>query len=404
MAEVNTSFKHGHYVPILKFKNAEMSALRLVPPEDKRHMTPLLELSPNLIALKQRKGLINRDLLKEVTKEVATSWGFAPIFIDIELLEAVLPWRKGKHPISLMAEAGRQFGLRIIPVTSLSRSPEYQDSIEEIVAADRRGVCLRLNENNLRNPNLEKELKKLLLRLKLTPKRVDLIVDFQVTDNISMKLTEVCNRLPFLPSWRTFTVASGAFPKDLTKLEKNQQHELKRGDWLYWSRQLKDGPVLARRPSYGDYTVQHPIYYEPPEQPNISASIRYTSHSYWVIMRGEGLLNEGGPGHAQYWAEARLLSKRKEFCGQDFSKGDEYIYKIGQQTKKTGNPRTWILAGINHHLIFVARQIANLSGSSTDGAPGDGSKLRLLPPPISSKSRREAYSASPQPRQFRLID
>jgi mannose-6-phosphate isomerase-like protein (cupin superfamily) len=40
---------------------------------------------------------------------------------------------------------------------------------------------------------------------------------------------------------------------------------------------------------------------------NISASIRYTTDDYWVIMRGEGLRNKGGAGYDQYPANAELL-------------------------------------------------------------------------------------------------
>jgi hypothetical protein len=75
-------------------------------------------------------------------------------------------------------------------------------------------------------------------------------------------------------------------------------------------------------------------------------------------MRGEGLRNPGGAGHAQYPANAELLCGRKEFCGPQFSTGDEYIYKIGSHREDgPGTPETWLRAGINHHLTFAARQI-----------------------------------------------
>jgi hypothetical protein len=111
-------------------------------------------------------------------------------------------------------------------------------------------------------------------------------------------------------------------------------------------------------PSFGDYTIQHPIFYEPVEGANVSASIRYTSEAYWVVMRGEGLRNRDGAGFAQYPANAELLLSRKEFCGSHFSYGDAYIWQMGShQSPTNGNPETWLRAGINHHLVFQARQI-----------------------------------------------
>lgn len=134
-------------------------------------------------------------------------------------------------------------------------------------------------------------------------------------------------------------------------------------DWRVWHREVTDpSQSLPRRPSYSDYTIQHAIYSEPQGPLNISASIRYTSGDYWVIMRGEGLRNADGPGYAQYPANALLLTARNEFCGADFSYGDEYIRDIALQNKKTGSPETWLRAGINHHLTFVVRQIATLFG------------------------------------------
>lgn len=77
-------------------------------------------------------------------------------------------------------------------------------------------------------------------------------------------------------------------------------------------------------------------------------------------MRGEGVLNIGGPGYAQWPANAQLLAERPEFCGSDFSFGDAYIAKMAKQQEKSGNAYTWLLASINHHLALVAQQTASL--------------------------------------------
>jgi hypothetical protein len=392
-------FDYRHYVPILRQKAAETQALSSLSSEDKMQMTPLIELPPTLLAAKNRKG----SLFTETAKQIAGYWGQSPLFIDFFLIDPLFKAPEGKHPLCLLFEIAKALHLSLIPVTGLNRSDDYQRAVGRVIATDPRGVCIRLSEADLRNPALDKALRRLMSKLKVEPYQVDILVDFGMMGAENMKLSEICNRLPSLSLWRTFTVACGSFPKDLTALEKNLQHELPRRDWLYWFNQIKDGPVLPRRPSFGDYTIQHPVYSEPPKGGNPSASIRYTADNYWVIMRGEGLRNEGGPGFAQYWANASLLSGRTEFKGPEFSKGDEYIYNVGQQTKKTGNPRTWLFAGINHHLALVTYQIASAFGSSTDGAPGNGSSPGLLSPQASRRSRREASSARLQPRQVPLI-
>lgn len=175
----------------------------------------------------------------------------------------------------------------------------------------------------------------------------------------------VCQRLPGIHQWRTFTTLAGSFPPDLMSLKKPGQYELPREEWKRWAAEIANSAGLARRPSFGDYTIQHPIYHEPVHGANPSASIRYTSDTHWVIMRGEGLRTPGSPGHAQYPANAELLCGRKEFCGPEFSAGDEYIWDVGSRKKAgPGTPETWLRAGINHHLTFAARQIPASAGLS----------------------------------------
>ena len=133
---------------------------------------------------------------------------------------------------------------------------------------------------------------------------------------------------------------------------------LPRSDWITWRDQVRQKD-LNRKPTFGDYTIQYAIFREPPRYPNVSASIRYTYDEYWVIMRGEGLHNEDGPGYAQYAANAQLLCERSEFCGAEFSYGDRYIHQLSQETGPIGTPEVLLRAGINHHIAFVVQQLSN---------------------------------------------
>lgn len=179
----------------------------------------------------------------------------------------------------------------------------------------------------------------------------------QCPNGSSPNLQSLCAALPQLSKWRSFTVLSGAFPKDLQDLEKDSVHTLPRDEWFYWREQVQILPRGMRWPTFGDYTVQHAIFEEPAEGCNPSASIRYTHYDYWVIMRGHGLTHKGSLGNAQYPAEAQLLCERDEFCGAGFSRGDRYIYESWQPPEKRGTPLTWIRAGINHHMVYTVRQI-----------------------------------------------
>ncbi|MCX6619413.1 MAG: hypothetical protein NTZ98_25375, partial [Acidobacteria bacterium] len=153
----------------------------------------------------------------------------------------------------------------------------------------------------------------------------------------------------------------GAFPPDLQGVPVGQQL-LPRLEWQAWRTQVSQGGRLQRQPAFADYAIQHPIYAEPPERANFSASIRYTLEKDWLIMRGEGVFHDGSPGFAQWPANAQLLCERTEFRGANFSSGDAYIFQRSLNQTQTGSPATWLQAGFNHHLTFVARQIASLFG------------------------------------------
>jgi hypothetical protein len=164
-----------------------------------------------------------------------------------------------------------------------------------------------------------------------------------------------------LRRWRSFTVLAGSFPPDLMAFERPGQYEIPRLEWLKWMTEVQQLSTSSRRPTFGDYAIQHPIYVEPVKGANPTASIRYTCDTYFVVMRGQALRKkEGGTRHEQYRANAELLCARKEFAGAHFSAGDEYIWNIGSHKEPgPGTPETWLRAGFSHHLAFTARQIGS---------------------------------------------
>ena len=102
---------------------------------------------------------------------------------------------------------------------------------------------------------------------------------------------------------------------------------------------------MARsKPAFGDYTIQHVVFREPVAVPNFSASVRYTLANEYFVLRGEGVLNEGGPGYSQWNAWASLLVDMPEYCGSAFCAGDQYIRERADNWKRTGSAQTWLQA------------------------------------------------------------
>jgi len=341
-------FKHNHYVPVLRWKRAEWIAFRDLEASYRKNMTPLIELPPKNFVSPTRKTV--KDSIKQISQDLALSCKNLPFFFDLGLFSLR---DQSKFVEDILLKLGEK-NKNLIPVTSIKRSPIFQEAICCLATHNKRGICLRIEKDELGNVDFAKIVNAFLAQIEISSEEIDLIVDFKIIDNSCPSFAYVTKRIPLLSRWRSFTIISGFFPKYLTEFEPGQ-HLHPRSDWRNWVQQVSN--KLHRKPSFGDYTIQHPIYEEPPERPNVSASIRYTSTLDWVIMRGESLKKMG---YDQYTANALMLCEREEFCGPDFSTGDRYIYERGTRRDTTGNPETWLRAGINHHLTFVVHQLSNL--------------------------------------------
>ena len=357
----------GPYVPILRWKEAERKALQKIFDTDREHITPLIEsITPQPNSKGQLKTV--SQLAAEIPITIAECWGQKPIFFDAHLPRHDPHLGQEDTLLQDVINHGKQRNLTIVPVTGLSRLPAYQSAVASAVALMGLGVCIRLTPADILDTALPAKLQSLVGLLKQKQTAVDLLIDFRTIFGVQApNWSDALSRIPELKHWRTLIAASGAFPQDLTRTNDGEpmrpgDHPFPRRDWTNWASQMQQWS-LPRRPFFSDYTIQWALQQKPIQVPNISASIRYTCEDHWLVMRGQGMLTEGSAGAKQYPAHAKRLVRKKEFCGGTYSAGDAYIEQKSredlQKIKKTGNARTWIEAGINHHLTFVTRQVAN---------------------------------------------
>jgi hypothetical protein len=357
-------FNSKHYIPILKWKAAEQRALENLSPQKKGFVSPLIQIvmpPPKKPKRGERAKSPEEQLEESITslkvklpkipEEILKYWGKTPAFIDLSLIHA--PLRNEGFTKILMA--GEKLGAFLIPVIGLNCDRDIQATVTSLTKENKNGLCLRLFRTDFADQiMLNERIEKFLNVHQLPEKDIDLLVDFQVTDEQCLKLVDLNQKIPNLLKWRTFTFACGSFPVDLSACELGINY-ISRSDWNNWLRQI-NSPKLQRKPSFADYTIQNPIYRESLQFFPPSASIRYTLKDKWLVMRGQKSKS------IQYLANAQLLSQHSEFFGANFSYGDAYIEEKGKNLKgKTGNAMTWLAAGINHHLACTVDQIANLT-------------------------------------------
>ena len=361
-------FDHTHYVPVLRWKRAEWIALRELRQTTSK-MTPLIEIVPTSFEPRKNRKPTPNEVFGKISEDIFENWGQELIFVDLWHLSDLIKSTK-MQPFQILNNNAQNHFLSLIPVTGFDRIPEYQTSVKSMVTQNGDGVCIRIVSNNLVKNSFSKNLWDLLDFLESPPENVDLIIDFQLLTSISQEYQNCYAQIPKLNSWRTVTFIGGAFPVDLSDLEVGD-HKLPRYEWLSWGNLVKS-ITYSRKPTFGDYTIQHPIYARPPKFANFSASIRYTCEKDWFVLRGESARKVG---YDQWPAQAQLLYETEEYCGPDFSYGDSYIKERSLELlkpegiEKTGGAETWLRAGVNHHLQFSMWQIADCFVPLTSSLP-----------------------------------
>ena len=366
-------FGPTHYVPILRWKRAEKDALRYLKAEDRKRITPLIELPPTVFKARKKDGQEVEppdpaQVLEGEAKKLLEACGNSPFFLDLRYVTNTVQRNGGSvHALEYLAEIARNYRLAPLPVTGLCRSQEYQLSVRNVLNKDRRGICLRITPLEVLRDGFANDIDDFLKTLGLDPKSVHLLLDYEANASARPDQQTILGRIPDLHKWQTLILASGAFPPDLQSFQPGNT-KIPRTDWILWKDIVsQNGKRPLRKPAFSDYTIQYGLYKEPVEGSNPSASIRYTLDEEWLIMRGEALRSrrsnpaEIRPGGEQWNAHAELLCDDNQlFYGDTFSWADAFIRERSVNKQKHGSPEIWLRAGINHHMTVVSRQIANL--------------------------------------------
>lgn len=363
-------FKENHYVPILKWKRGEKTALEKLAPALKNGMTPLIEIQP--IPFDHKNGVFSKTLdqhLEKVSDHLKTAWNNSkPLFVDASTLyendefsEEFL--QTGQHLVEYLLDDIEAKGTKAIPVTGLYRYDAFHDAIKVVNDKHKRGICIRLEESDLSDlKSLQEDIDGILQFFDESPENIDIVLDYKQIlpkqkqahiNNIILLLAQ----FPYLSEWRTLTLASTAYPKTLQQVPTGSNGTLDRTEWEVYLEIISLS--LGRKPSFGDYNIAHPDFVNlDPRIINMAAGVRYTYKSKFYIFRGIGVKNNG---FAQMTNICKDVEKHLCYRGSTFSFGDKEIYDCANGIRPTnGNAETWVTAGINHHLTIVVQDISSL--------------------------------------------
>ena len=361
------------YVPVQRWKPAEQWAISKFAPDLREVTCPLVEICPPKFPKDKRHTGKTSDLLTGIARSIVDSCKDYRLFLDLLHLDRHRPGlscRKGVHPLRSVFDAiwGDQLlfpeqAPEVVPVTGLSRSPAYRKAAVDVARSGRR-LCVRLTRLDVQNKKLTDDLLKLVDAAALEPQDVDIVIDLEILPRNDQSIKFAERNVPVLGQWRSLTVLADTFPKDLRDFKPVGRHNLPRAEWQFFDEHVLQNSDLGEFASFGDYTIQHPVYSEPPKKCRPSASLRYALDDSWIIMKGEMIAKKGGPGAKQWRAQAKVLSSFKgEYRGPDHCLGCQYISGMANSTDRTGDSTSWLAATINHAMTIGAQQAKERLGT-----------------------------------------
>ncbi|PLT36932.1 hypothetical protein CUU65_16615 [Bacillus safensis] len=362
-------FNENHYVPVLRWKRGEQSAIKMLETNLKNKITPLVEIPPIDWDFENEcpKKTLDEHI-KNFSNQFKNSWGNSGV-VFIDAFQICLDDEETTltkvHPLEFIFDSLQKENLKAIPVISPDCGPNYSDAVSSIINKYDTGYCLRLLDKHLENT--DEVINTFLRKFPTDPSEIDIILDFKYIDpqHISRMTALVAGTLLTLPNikdWRTLTFIGTSVPENLSSIQTGTDGSIPRSEWLIYKKLLKT--TTPRLPSFGDYIISNPEYISiDPRLIQMAAGIRYTSNEEYLFFRGHSVRS---PKYGK-WQQTQTLCQRviahKDFFGKEYSYGDNYIYECAHGRESTGNAETWRKVGTNHHLTLATSQLSSFHDS-----------------------------------------
>lgn len=345
------------YVPILKGKLGEFIALGHMAPEVQASVRPVMEVVPD--------GEV-RDILETFRRHACDQ---LPPGLDLAVDCGAL-WQHGPvgggwqgPPLSWLSEA---FGFWLLTLIPVFRPDDPKRALAEVRDVQRMhggGAVMRLGSDRLPADlaQADRQTAETLSWLSLAPEETDLLLDSghisgdaAVADAVPRVLHAL--RWASRTSWRSVTVASGAFPSTLRGLPRERLHALHRWDAALWRKAAH--AFHGRTPDFGDYGITHTAMSVAPGR-RAAPNLRYTVGEDWAVA----VAHNHHPGNDGFFALCEDLrhSDLWPAHGESISWGDAQLdLCAGRRRRKAGRPADWRAWATSHHLAVVTGSLRTL--------------------------------------------
>lgn len=360
------------YIPMLKAKHGETSAIVNLTPSEKNRIIPFFDLpKPSLNDMEKHgiKSVIDKcvdDICYAFSthdKNLSLFVNEGEIFLDsfyFDRNETI----GGLHILNYAANRLRQANIIVNPVIGYERwgEQEYHDAIMDFEFKEKNFYCLRLGEEALdvdipNEPDyFEDNLKSILSSLSLSPNKLIVILDFSniseksISDiiDIANKSIDLLSRLGF----ENIYTSGSSMPDSLGKVvASNSEATLRRKEMSVWKKIYENNKTLDI--GFADYGIRNPQMADNSGGAVANAKIWYTIGSAYFVVRGH-LMSEPPKGDQFKKLAAKVISSGY-FSHYSDNWGDFMIKKSAVKSIK--NLTDWISIGTNHHIHTLLNEI-----------------------------------------------
>lgn len=336
------------YIPILRWKRGERTALKQTSQPNIREVIPLIVLTADGYKEKLEKhtqpGIPAADLFAE---EIHKHWGNRPFYLDASRLP---PNPDGTHPLLDIAKCCREGFAppHLIPATTLGAGVPYEAAVQQIANTDKRGVALRVGMREFTTAQ------HWIGSWPHALEQTDLISDFGDSSPTFLQLGPGLDQsfkdLHQQRKWRTVTVAGTSIPENFGGFPPGI-NTIPRAELLIWEQIVQ--LHLPYRIDYGDYATVSTTPAPSGIKWGYPINVRYTLPKEFLICRGVPTTGPDGVDmDEQLIGHASLIvsypDRHRIDCWADVT-----IDRIAASDEKPGNLEHWVKIGVNRHIEWV---------------------------------------------------
>lgn len=342
------------YIPILKWKKGEQTALKNLSSANKQLIIPLIELT----------DMVEPPEFIQTLKSIYVY----PIYLDTTITA-----ENDVDYLNSIIEESNKSMVEIYPVLN------YDNLNNELLykSTDRLAIKVGIPED-IEGPSYPeifdsiKELKINYPNLKIDIiLNLGLILDKNTANNQYRDLKNIISTyMEHDNFYNSIIICSTSFPEDLSSYNAGDQVSFKRFDFMIYKKTFSSFPMLMDKMLYCDYGVtkftDSEIDFSLMKY-GILPKLKYTCNNEYLFWKGKRKkVNSVSTLEIGYFELAENLINSSYYYGEDFSFGDKEIKErynkaLKKCDKKCGNGTTWVTISANHHICAVIEQLSNLS-------------------------------------------